>query len=575
MKKIILTTIGCCLLLIQYAQFTTVFEKSNGRESPAYPEIIAWWKTMDQKFSSIQMRQMGATDAGFPLHLITISNNGDHNLDRLRSQHKRIILINNGIHPGEPDGIDASMLLVRDIVTKKTALPENIVLAIIPVYNIGGCLNRSIFYRTDQDGPVEKGSRGNSQNLDLNRDFIKCDSKEALSFAEIFHLCDPDVFIDNHVSNGADYQHIITLIASQHNKLGGTMGKFMNTAFEPGLYSLMKEKGYDLIPYVNNFGDKPENGWPEFLEGPRYSSGYASLWHSFAFVPETHMLKAYNKRVKATYDLMQCFIAFTSNNSEQIQLLRKQTKELVKKQTAFTLSWSLDKNKFTERLFKGYESGNKPSELSGLPRLYYDKNKPFEKQIQFYNTYTPKTVVKKPLAYIIPQSWWKVIELLKNNKIQMRPLRNDTTIDVEIYQIEDYKSASRPYESHHINSDVKLKTSTQSISFRKGDYIINMNQEANRFLMEVLEPQGEDSYFAWNYFDGVLSQKEGYSPYVFEDKAAAYLLQHPEIKVKLEERKATDSIFAKSAAAQLKFVYEQSPYREPGYLRYPVYRIVH
>jgi hypothetical protein len=575
MKKITLTGIACGLFLIQYAQLITVFEKSNGRESPAYADIISWWKMMDQKFTAIQMREMGATDAGFPLHLITVSNNGDHNLTRLLSRNKRIILINNGIHPGEPDGIDASMLLVRDIVTKKITLPDNIVLAIIPVYNIGGCLNRSIFYRTDQDGPVEKGSRGNSQNLDLNRDFIKCDSKEARSFAEIFHLCDPDVFIDNHVSNGADYQHIITLIASQHNKLGGAMGKFMNTAFEPGLYSQMKEKGYDLIPYVNNFGDKPENGWPEFLEGPRYSSGYASLWHSFAFVPETHMLKPYDKRVKATYDLMQCFITFTSNNSEQIQLLRQQTKEAVKKQTEFTLSWSLCKNKFTERLFKGYESGYKPSELSGLPRLYYDRNKPFEKQIPFYNTYEPKTIVKKPLAYIIPQGWWKVIELLKINKVQMRPLRNDTAIDVEIYQIEDYKSAARPYESHHINSDVKINTETRSISFRKGDYIIYMNQAANRFLMEVLEPQSEDSYFSWNYFDGILSQKEGYSPYVFEDKAAAYLMQHPEIKVKLEERKATDSIFAKSAAAQLKFVFEQSPYREAGYLRYPIYRIVH
>lgn len=117
--------------------------------------------------------------------------------------NKRIILINNGIHPGEPDGIDASMLLARDIVTNKVKLPDNVVLAFIPVYNIGGCLNRSAFYRVDQNGPEEFGFRGNSQNLDLNRDFIKSDSKEARSFAEIFHLTDPDIFLDNHVSNGS------------------------------------------------------------------------------------------------------------------------------------------------------------------------------------------------------------------------------------------------------------------------------------------------------------------------------------------------------------------------------------
>ena len=100
------------------------------------------------------------------------------------------------------------------------------------------------------------------QNLDLNSDFIKCDSKEARSFAEIFHLLDPDVFVDNHVSDGADYQHIMTLLTSQHNKLGGAMGEYMNKEFEPALYRLMKEKGYDLVPYVNSFGDTPESAGP-------------------------------------------------------------------------------------------------------------------------------------------------------------------------------------------------------------------------------------------------------------------------------------------------------------------------
>ena len=174
---------------------------------------------------------MGPTDAGFPLNLVLVSNNGDYNFDNIHKNNKRVILINNGIHPGEPDGIDASMLLARDIVTNQYKIPDNIVLAIIPVYNIGGCLNRSVNYRIDQDGPLEKGFRGNSANLDLNRDFIKCDSKEARSFTEIFHMADPDVFIDNHVSDGADYQHVMTLLSSQHNKLGGVMGEFMNKQF--------------------------------------------------------------------------------------------------------------------------------------------------------------------------------------------------------------------------------------------------------------------------------------------------------------------------------------------------------
>ncbi len=221
---------------------TTKFESSGGKESPPYPEIIDWWKKLDARSGKVKMLTMGMTDAGYPLHLIVVSNNGDYNFSNIRKNNKRIILINNGIHPGEPDGIDASMLMVRDIVANKYKIPDNIILAIIPVYNIGGCLNRSVNYRIDQNGPIEKGFRGNSQNLDLNRDFIKCDSKDARAFAEIFHLADPDVFVDNHVSNGADYQHVMTLLTSQHNKLGGVMGEFLNKQFEPALYYVDERK---------------------------------------------------------------------------------------------------------------------------------------------------------------------------------------------------------------------------------------------------------------------------------------------------------------------------------------------
>jgi len=285
MRKIL-----CFLLLLStfkaHSQaLSTPFEKSNGNQTPVYSEIIDWWKKLDLQYPQVKMRTIGATDAGFPLTVVMVGKDSNYSFQRPKNSKTTVILINNGIHPGEPDGIDASMMLARDIVTGKLALPENVVLAIVPVYNIGGCLDRSKNYRVDQNGPEEFGFRGNSQNLDLNRDFIKMDSKEAKAFVAMYRMIDPDVMIDNHVSNGADYRHVMTLIASQHNKLGGAMGEFMNKQFEPGIYTLMKKKGYDLVPYVNSFGESPEQGWPEFLEGPRYSSGYASLWQTFAFVP--------------------------------------------------------------------------------------------------------------------------------------------------------------------------------------------------------------------------------------------------------------------------------------------------
>ncbi len=574
-KRLVLLLIGIGLTCAGYSQtITTTFEKSGGQQTPTYFEIISWWKKLDEKSGKVKMLTMGMTDAGYPLHLIAVSNNGDYNFENIRKSNKRIIFINNGIHPGEPDGIDASMLLVRDIVTNKYKLPDNIILAIIPIYNIGGCLNRSANYRVDQNGPLEFGFRGNSQNLDLNRDFIKCDSKEARSFTEIFHLLDPDVFVDNHVSNGADYQHIMTLLTTQHNKLGSIMGEYLNKEFEPALYTNMKQKGYDLVPYVNVWNDLPENGWQEYWDSPRYGSGYAALWNTFSFVPETHMLKSYEQRVKATYALMQCFIEFTAVNSTKIKILREEAKISTAAMTAFPISWAIDKTQFKEINYKGYQSGYKASEVSGLPRLFYDRTKPYEKKVRIFNHFPPTAFITKPKAYIISQGWWKVIDLLKLNKVQMVQLKKDTAIEVEVYKIEDYKTSPRQYEMHHLNTDIKTSTATQTIKFSKGDWYIPLNQIANRFLIETLEPKAEDSYFTWNYFDAILGQKEGYSAYAFEDIAADYLKTNPSLKNKLEAQRLKDTAFAKSGRAQLNYIYQNSEWYEPAHMKYPVYRVV-
>ncbi|HEX2606740.1 MAG TPA: M14 family metallopeptidase [Flavisolibacter sp.] len=566
----------CCLLpLLSFSQkWITRFETSKGLESPPYEEIISWWKVLDAASPKVKMMEMGLSDAGYPMHLILVSGDADFNIASLKAKKRNIIFVNNGIHPGEPDGIDASMLLVRDIVENKYKLPANVVLALIPVYNIGGSLNRSTNFRIDQDGPVEKGFRGNAQNLDLNRDFIKCDSRNAFAFTKIFHYLDPDVFVDNHVSNGADYQHIMTLITSQHNKLGGASGEFLNKEFEPALYTLMKGKGYDLVPYVNHFSETPDKGWSEFWDSPRYSSGYTTLWNTFSFVPETHMLKPYPQRVKATRALMESFIEFTATNGGKMTALRQEARKLQATQARFPIGWKLDRTKSSPIQYKGYEAGHKPSEISGLPRLYYDRSKPYTMTIPFYNTYYDTLSVDKPLAYIIPQGWWKVVERLQANGVTMRRLTKDSTVTVEAYKIAGFQASPRPFEGHHLNNNVQVTKSLKTIAFRKGDYFIPLNQKANRFLMETLEPQAEDSYFTWNFFDPILGQKEGYSDYHFEDVAAVYLKEHSELQTQLDQKRVADTAFARNGGAQLNFVYQNSPWFEPAYLQYPVYRLI-
>jgi hypothetical protein len=487
--------------------------------------------------------------------------------------HKVVILINNGIHPGEPDGIDASMLLLRDLVTKKVRLPDNVALAVIPLYNIGGALNRGSFSRVNQNGPESYGFRGNAQNLDLNRDFTKSDSRNARSFAAIFHWVDPVILVDNHVSDGADYQYTMTLLATQWNKLGGEMGTFLHEVFQPALFADMEKKGWPMTPYVDFEEGNPDRGWEGFYDEPRYSSGYAALFHTMAFMPETHMLKPFKDRVLSTYALMQTMIATASAHATE--LLNHRAHDLAADLDSLTLSldWKVDTTRWDQLNFRGYTADTKISGVTGLPRMYYDHSRPFEKKVRFYDYFVSDAAVTVPSAYAIPQGWQDVIHLLRLNGVQMRRIGADTTVQAEVYHIADYQSAPRAYEKHHKNTAIRVTASREEVHLLRGDYLIPTHQPARRFLVEMLEPTGEDSYFAWNFFDAILQQKEGYSAYRWEDVAEQWLNDHPQVRQELEEKRKADPAFARDARQQLNFVYRHSPYYEPAHMRYPVYRL--
>lgn len=546
-------------------------EKLNS--SPTYESVAQYYKQLAASNSTMLCESIGETDVNEQLLVLFYSADGIFDPGKWKSSGKSIILINNGIHPGEPDGIVASMQLLWDIAHQKIKVPDNVVLAVIPVFNIGGAQQLRANTRANQNGPETTGFRGNGQNLDLNRDFIKMDAKETRSLALLFMKLDPDVLIDNHVSNGADYQHVMTLLSTQHDKLGGPMGKYLNDVFEPNLYKRMKTKGHDLVPYVNVWGDVPENGWPIFVETPRFLSGYAALFHTYAFVAETHMLKPFDKRVDATYDLMQTIIQYTGDNSVALKRTRQDQKMGVSNAKELNIEWKNDADRFELIEFKGYESGKKPSLVSGQPRLYYDKAKPYTKKVPFYKYCNPTQKVTVPQAYIIPQSWSRVLECLRFNRIRMKQFEKDTVMELTTYYIQDYNTGKAPYEGHYLHTDVSVTTKTQKINIRKGDYYINTQQDGKRYIVETLEPTATDAFFAWGFFDAVLQRKEYFSAYVFEDLAVELLEKDPELKAKLEKQRASSADFAKDGKAQLQFVYQNSEFGEPEYMRYPVYRL--
>jgi hypothetical protein len=552
--------------------FTTVFEKSEGTETATYKEIVEYYMQLSEAYTSIAMYTMDKTDSGHPLHLVTF--NPDRSFEsEFYDREKNIILINNGIHPGESDGIDASMMLLRDLAQNKIKTPENTIIAVIPIYNIGGALNRNSTTRTNQNGPVSYGFRGNARNFDLNRDFIKADTKNAKAFIDIFRTVKPQVFIDNHVSNGADYQYTLTHLFTQHNKLGGALGDYLHGNLMPKLEDSLQQKNWDITPYVNVFNSTPEKGYSQFMDSPRYSTGYTTLFNALGMMVETHMLKPYNKRVEGTYELMKSMIGIIDADAQNINQLTSEAKNNYKVKSEYPIQWEIDSSQTTTLSFKGYEGDMIPSEITNVNRLKYDREQPFTKDITYYNFFKASENIIIPKAYIIPKGYWNVINLLKLNKITLERIKKDTIISAEVYKIKDYKTVSNPYEGHYLHYNTRVDSNKEEVQIFQGDYIAYTEQEGVRYLIETLEPSAPDSFFNWNYFDTILQQKEGFSPYVWEDLALEFINKNPEIKKEFESKKESDPSFNANWYLQLDWIHKQSPNYEKAHLRYPIVRV--
>lgn len=539
-----------------------------------YEEAIAGYEKLAEGSFMAQLHAVGSTDVGQPLHVLIIDKDGDTDLGET-AEDKVVVLINNGIHPGEPCGIDASFKLATNLLSrdkKWEKLLNKTRVCIIPVYNVGGALNRGCCSRANQNGPDAYGFRGNARNLDLNRDFIKSDSQNAWAFQRIFQAVRPQVFVDTHTSNGADYQYTMTMITTQPDKATEALTTYIRDRANPEVFKRMADRGWEMTPYVNSMGRTPNSGIQDFLETPRYSTGYAALYHALGFTAETHMFKPFADRVESTYQFLWSLLELANDDRDEILRMYANARAQVRVQQEFALSWELDTTQWREIPFRGYKVDTLISEVTGQERIRYDRDRPENLTIRYFDHFKPKVTVKAPSHYIIPQGWHEVLDRLKANGVRMYALEEDEVKEVEAYHISDYDTGTRPYEGHYLHRDVEVEVISEDIQFRAGDFLIPVDQYAKRYIIETLEPQGVDSFFAWNFFDSILQQKEWFSDYVFEDKAAEMLLENPALKTEFEEKQGSDEQFAASAFYQLYWLYQHSNHYEQSFNRYPVYR---
>lgn len=563
------------------SEWQTTAERTNYAKTSSYAEAVAYSKKLAAASRGLVVyRSYGKSGEGRDLPLLIATEGKTFTPAAARKAGKAVVLIQAGIHAGEIDGKDAGLALLRDIAITKTRLAslKNIVILFEVIYNVDGHENSNPYMRINQNGPDEMGFRGNATNLNLNRDYMKADAPETRGWLGLWNEWKPDIFIDCHVTDGADFQYNVTYEYAHFQEVSPSIKNWMDEHFDGKVVPRVEKEGNILTHYVEFAGREVTGGIATFIATPKFSTGYTPLRNRAGLLIETNIYKIYRSRVRGTYDVLRYFVEEAGNaRASLFAANRKADAETVERgktfdeKRQFPLALATTNNS-TPLNFKGVEYRMEDSKISGGKRIIYT-DKPMNITIPRFDEGRVTRSVAPPLYYIVPPQYKDVIDRIKLHGIKFTTLAKPMTLEVESYKLTEPKWATNSFENR-ITMSAKQAAIKETRKYIAGSILIPMDQEAANVAIHLLEPNGPDSFVYWGFFDSIFEQKEGGSGYVLEKLAVDMLAKDPKIQEEFDKR-LQDPAFARSPQARLRFFYEKSPY----YLNqkigiYPVGRIL-
>ena len=561
-------------------EWQTHAEKTDYLETARYAETIAYSKQLVDASPLIEYQSFGKSGEGRDLPLLIAAEGNTHTPAAARQSGKPVILIQACIHAGEPDGKDAGLALLRDIAITRSlpGLLNQAVVLFIPIYNTDGHERSSPYNRINQNGPAEMGWRTTTSYQNLNRDYMKADTPETRAWLALWNEWQPDLFVDCHVTDGADYQYNITYQYEHHEGVAPSVLAWEKEVID-GRVAAATEAAGNVVSWYLEFIDNRDLtlGIRDFNGSPRFSTGYAPLRNRPGILIETHMLKDYRSRVVGTYDFLRFVLAEVNREPEKLlEAGREADEQTLEIGAAFDasrrypLAFELTDIPTPYHL-KAVDYHTEPSSVSGDLRVVFG-TKPLDLTVPLYRTFRVKTAVSPPLYYIVPRQWQTVIDLLKAHGLKLQILREPATVEVESYRFSNVNWPPGPFEGRQMPT-FTAEPVRQTRTFPPGSVLVPLAQQLARVAINLLEPQAPDSLVAWGFFNAVFEQKEYGENYVLESLAREMMAKDPALRLEFEQRSATDPAFASSPDERLQFFYRRSPYWDPQKDLYPVGRI--
>lgn len=547
----------------------TPSEATGLTETPSYADTIAFLKKMDAQSNLMRIETFGRTPQGRDLVAAIISKDG-----ATFDPSKPVFLIQAGIHSGEIDGKDAMFMLMRDMLFKgKDSLLDRVNIVFIPILNADGHERSTPFSRPNQRGPKRMGWRNTAQNLNLNRDYLKADTPEMQALLGLIGKYDPDFYIDLHVTDGLDYQYDVTYWFDGWDGLyadSPAIGKWLNDIYRPKTDAALKAAGHIPGPMIFARDEADVSRGVDFMAfAPRFSHAYGDLRRLPTVLVENHSLKPYRQRVLGTYVLLESTLKTLASEATSLKAAIRADRALRPKTVGANWKGKAEPVGSMEFLTIASETAVSPASGAAVTRFLGRPGPTVATPI--YGS-EPGLQLSVPRAYWIPATKPEVIARLKLHGVSMETITAPKTVNVEMLRLQGFKTGA-PSEGRMTCAVTELKREMRAETFPPGSVRVSTDQPLGALIVTLLEPESEDSFFAWGFFVEILNRVEYMEPYVIAPMAEQMLANDPKLKAEFEE-KLKDEGFAGSPLRRLQFFYERSPFYDGRYLLYPVGREV-
>lgn len=587
MKKMVIncltTFFVCSASLFAQDKFSsdwlTKFETSNYLETERYDETMQYFKALDAASDYANLFSIGKSPQGRDIACLTVSKDKSFSLELSKQSGKPLVLIICGIHSGEIEGKDASMLLLRDILVTKESEKylDNVNLFVIPIFSVDGHERFSEYNRINQNGPIEMGWRTTAQNLNLNRDWMKADAPEMQAMLKLVSAWQPDFIVDTHTTDGADYQYQVTYGLEIYGNIYNGLAEWNKKKLIPEMVSYVESKGFPMFQYVGfkDWSQGVESGIVDWASSPRFSTGYFAQQNRICLLIETHMLKPYKDRVYSTKAVLEAVLQIVNNNSTEFLQLNKNAdensiKEFTIDKKYLPLNFKTNDD-FSFTNFKGYKFYHDSSAISGGDKFVYT-SEPQDFYVKLFNNVKPTDSVSIPNAYIIPQEYSSLVDKMKLHGISVSQISEEKQYQVTRYKFKNVKFDPFPYEGRqHVSFD--YDTFREEVKIAAGSFIVPTDQRTVRIIAQLLEPKSSDSFVQWGFINGIFEQKEYFENYVMEKIAEEMLNNNEDLRKEFEQKLKSDESFRSNSYERLNFFYQRSPYWDEQLNLYPIMRI--